>query len=246
MKLSYINQLDNLTLTPSSETPGYPVSNLQHVHLVKVWRGTGSATENIKVDTGGVLPECAYLAGCNFSDSAVVTLQGNDTDVWTSPSVEIIMDHHNDVYYTYSSDFADLRYWRFLIVDSSNPDGYIEIGRAWIGDFISVSWLYTEFSETRNNTSQEITSISGQPYGDVGYIYKSYNMVYPYLSNTEKSDLQDFGDYVHKSRPFFVQFETTDDMQIGNLYCIMTNDLVFGHIYSLTKWNTTIAFMEAK
>ena len=245
MRLSYINKLDDYELVASNAAIGYPIINVQQEHLSLKWRTVGTSG-TILMDSTDLNPNCAFIAGTNLSSSAIVKIQGNNTDIWTSPSVEIVLENNNGVSYTFSDNFSAMRYWRFSIEDGSNIDGYIELGRAWIGEAITVSVPYISFVEKRINTSEATISISGQPYGDVGYVYRSWEMSYPYWDNTEKANIEIFADYVNKSLPFFTQFTDDNNCILGPFYVIMTNNIDMVHLKSLNIWSSKLSFREVK
>ena len=246
MKLAYNNIFDEITINISSENPDFPAVNLQNPHLAKYWRGTGASTETITFITSTLNPTCAFLAGTNLTNSAVVKIQGNNTDSWSTPNVDIVMELNKGVYYSYSNELTAQDYWRFEISDTGNPDGYIQAGRAWIGASIEVLGPYTSFVEKRINTSISEISNSGQVYGNINYKYKTYEMAYPYWDNTEKDNIEDFADTVNKSQPFFTQFVNDANCVLGPLYCIMTNDMEFTHLKTLDIWASKINFREVK
>jgi len=66
----------------------------------------------------------------NLSDQAVITLQGNATDVFTAPSVDQIVTLNNTfkIASHYFATDQNLRFWRIKIVDPSNTNLHIEVG----------------------------------------------------------------------------------------------------------------------
>ena len=236
--------LDDYTLIASSAEADYPINNVKNPHLSLRWRATGDTSETITMDSTDLDPDGAFIAGTNLTASAVVKIQGNATDIWTSPSVNITMEKKDGIYYSYSSLLTTMKYWRFIIADATNPDGYIEVGRAWLGDSIEVEGPHTNFVETRNNTSITTISLSGQSYGDVGYIYRSWNMAFPFWDDIEKGNIEDFSDYVNKAKPFFVQFADRDDIILGPFYCILTNNIDLDHIKTLNVWSGQLNIRE--
>ena len=238
---------DRYILTASSEDADYPIVNVQQPHLSLKWHSTGITDEWIKLETtiAASTNRSVYLAGTNLSNTAIVKIQGNDTDVWTAPTVDITMKKEGDIYYSYDDGVGSiLKYWRFSIVDIANTDGYISIGRAWFGKTIEVRGPYTDFVERRINTSATTISISGQPYTDVGYVYNEYEMTYPYWNNTEKGDIETFADTVNKGQPFFAQFVGENNCQLGPLYLIMTNNMDFNHMKTLDIWSSKMSFVQ--
>ena len=64
----------------------------------------------------------------NLTSEAVILIEGNDEDVWTTPLFqESIRVHPDCLRYIFTSPYQ-YRYWRFKITDANNADGYLELG----------------------------------------------------------------------------------------------------------------------
>jgi len=72
-----------------------------------------------------------------LSSTAVVKLQGNPTDSWTSPTVNITIPYAEYGFIYFLADGITtnpgLRYWRVEITDKDNADTYIEVGVVFLG-----------------------------------------------------------------------------------------------------------------
>lgn len=161
LKILYKNWIDNGTLTFSSAVATLPGANIQDDLRDKVWRTTGCSEEWAKlVLSQPEYIDSLAIAGHNLSSTAVITVQGNVADEWISPAFEEEFDAWEPVigygegwygeggyggyiaadeqprYQTIIRFLASTqyyRYWRIKITDISNPDGYIEIGRGFLG-----------------------------------------------------------------------------------------------------------------
>ncbi|MEM4658700.1 MAG: hypothetical protein QXX77_09810 [Candidatus Methanosuratincola sp.] len=73
------------TATSSSEAIGFPASNIAILSRPKrVWRSTATGDQSIVLDFGiAVSPPAVFIDNANFE---TVVIQGNTTDVWTSPA----------------------------------------------------------------------------------------------------------------------------------------------------------------
>jgi hypothetical protein len=131
---AYSNRVDTATITASSEVASLPASNVAQLWKSKVWRTTGYASEWIKFNFGAAAAVRALaLVGHNFTSGATVKIQANATDVWTSPSIDVTLAYNAaNLVYLWSSD-QSFQYWRITIVDASNPAGYLEVGRVFLG-----------------------------------------------------------------------------------------------------------------
>lgn len=241
MKLTYQNHVDDYELTASESLNGYSVSNLQDPHLSKVWYVLNT-TGWFQLDSiTGLSPKSVFVAGTNLTDTAVVKIQGNDTDVWTSPSVDETLVRVNDIYQLWGT-LESYRYWRVSIEDTANSS--LRVGRWWIGDVVEIYGPSLTFTEKYINNSQTFISRSGQSYGNERYSFYAYEMGYPLLDNTERQAIKDFADYVKKSKQFFTSFADKDDCTLGPFYMIQTKDLEFVHLKTLDLWSTAMSFQQ--
>lgn len=144
----YSNRVDSATITASSEVASLPASNVAQLWRSKPWRSTGCASEWIKFDFGAAAAVRALaLVGHNFTSGATLKIQANATDVWTAPSIDVTLTYHADnVVYLWSSD-QSYRYWRITIVDASNPDGFIEVGRVFLGQTATPERNFTRWAK---------------------------------------------------------------------------------------------------
>lgn len=134
IRLCYTNYADAGVVTASSEVASLPAVNVQSMWKSKPWRSTGCVSEWIKFDLGAAKNILAViLTGHNLTSAATVHVQANATDVWTLPSVDVVIPWSaRDLVYLWAAN-QSYRWWRFTIADAANPDGFISLGRAYIG-----------------------------------------------------------------------------------------------------------------
>jgi hypothetical protein len=73
-----------------------------------------------------------------LSPNAVIKLQGNWTNNWSSPAVDLDLTYQDNVIAAVDPDgLSDIsggyRYWRFLIEDKENSSLYVEFGAVMLG-----------------------------------------------------------------------------------------------------------------
>ena len=75
----------------------------------------------------------------NFIASTIITVEANATDAWGAPtfSTTLTLDTAvNDFVKALAFiDTTTLRYWRIVINDAGNPDGFTEMGVPYVGDY---------------------------------------------------------------------------------------------------------------
>lgn len=93
----------------------------------------------IHVDFGSAQSiTCFALLDHNFTSNAIVTLQANSIDDFTSPPFDetlTITDNYTTLFFT----AAEYRYWKLVISDNGNADGYIEVGEIFLGNYLELA-----------------------------------------------------------------------------------------------------------
>lgn len=126
------------TLTASSEVATLPVENVLYELRTKVWRSTNDTDENIVADLGSAKSvTAAIFVNHNWTSGGTYTLQAHTSDSWGAPAYSQALTHHADVIIFHLSQ--TYRYWRIRIQDGSNPDGYVELGRWFLGTYVEPS-----------------------------------------------------------------------------------------------------------
>ena len=180
------NKWDLATLTPSTANPLFPVSNTQHRWHTFTWRSvddTGTLTESIVADLGASPPaiQAFVLKNHNFSSSAVVKIQGNATDSWGSPSVDVTLTVANLITYFWSTP-QTYRYWKIDIVDSAPVGAYLEIGRVFLGPYYSPSVnLSKNYKRSYEDPSDVMYSDGGQIATNQKTRFRTMSMKFEYM-----------------------------------------------------------------
>jgi hypothetical protein len=171
MNTNYCTE-DATVITASSENTNFPASNLKHPFRSKRWRSTASTSESVVFDlvTTEAVDSVVILwpkeDGIRLSDSAVVKIQANATNVWTSPAVNQTLTI-NDVYMVASHYFStdqSYRYWRVVVQDPGNAYGCVELGVVWIGKSLAID-------NAQNGFKAALTDLSKSSKTDFGHVY---------------------------------------------------------------------------
>jgi hypothetical protein len=179
---------------------------------------TGPTGEEwIKWDLGiSSLPSAFIMIGSRnraikISPSAVIKLQGNETDEWSAPSFEETLTYDDSVIYALSLTTLHteaLRYWRVLIEDQ-NPLGYVEVGSVFLGTYFSPERGRAQFPlESRHIDKTEILiSEGGQEYTDIREKTQEYSVKWSALTDEDKEYFENFFDQVGTGIPFFLAMD---------------------------------------
>lgn len=131
---------DDITLTATSEA--LAIEHLQDTDVRKVWRSTSSAAQTISGDFGEA-KTCngIHLENLNLLSGATIQLELSNDSGFTPNLVDTTFSPWSqDLTFKAATKFfteVSARYMRITITDASgNPDGYVEVGRLKIGDFL--------------------------------------------------------------------------------------------------------------
>ena len=116
------------------------INNVNTDIVEQVYRSTAT-TVTLQCDTQitqGIFNDTLAILGHNFTTSAIVTLQGsNDVTFSSIPFSETLSVETENMYWI--SEYLPLnsyRYWRIVVSDTTNTDGYIQIGTIVFGPSI--------------------------------------------------------------------------------------------------------------
>jgi len=231
MIILYNNYVFDATISALTENPDYTFNTaLNDTRLSRVGRSVDDAAQTFTFDLGSAKAvDYFFILEHNISDSATITIQGNATDVWTSPSVSETVNYNADyLYYAFSSS-ETYRYWRFYVSDD-NSDEYIEFSYAFIGDKLEAPGMSQAkvFNRKTNTSAQKSTS--GQLYADRRLPFKGKQITFPVATESECTAVDNFWDEVEIARPFILLVWENDLDIEPPLYCNLTKELEWGQL----------------
>jgi hypothetical protein len=131
---------NNWVSDPPAAAGDFTPSNLNTDIIEQVYRSTSSALVSLTCDTGlpqGVPIDTIAILGHNLTRSATVQVQGSNDNFATPPAITFNMVTELQNMYWIAPELprsaGQNRYWRFIIQDSTNPAGYVEIGAIIFG-----------------------------------------------------------------------------------------------------------------
>lgn len=128
------------------------------------WWQSNGLTENIVFDLGSAMtPTAFFIHDHNLTSGASVTLEGNTSDSWSAPPFSMTFSSITDPLYYYFLLTGTYQYWRLVISDATNPDGYIKIANAYLGTYTQLLKVNADWtsSATDGHVLQSNTSESG-------------------------------------------------------------------------------------
>ena len=184
------NLFDAATLTKSSENPLFPASNLKNRWPTRTWRSannTGTLTEWVKADLGSPLDVSMFaLKNHNLSSSAVARIQGNASDSWSTPSVDVTLSLQAGLLAYFWSSPQTYQWWRYYIVDSAPVTTYLEGGRLWLGPvLVPAINIINAYTKTYNDPSDILPSDGGQIITNQKTRFKTIDLSFENLGSTD-------------------------------------------------------------
>lgn len=174
----------------------------------------------VKFDFGTVTRNVRALIAFdgNFISTTTITVEANATDVWSSPafSVTLALD-------TAIEDFVKaiafipvetFRFWRFVIDDPGNPDGFTEMGVPYVGEYQEPSnGFAAAFVQDRNELTAVAFAEEGANFQHVRNTAFRYPLNWLGIPDAEKAKFEEMARTVKIGRPFFTALEPLVDIQ---------------------------------
>lgn len=180
--------------------------------------------EWIKYDLQTAMAVLAMIAfDGNFISGTVVTIQANATDVWSAPTFSQVLTADPDLvkHIFFLAAAQSFRYWRVLIDDVQNPDGFTELGVVYIGDYFEPDNGYSAaFTEDRAELTVVERAEQGATFQHVRKTSREYPLQWLGESEADKDIFIEFAELVQVGRPFFMAFEPDVDIQ-NTLYVML-------------------------
>jgi hypothetical protein len=238
------------TITASSENAQYPLSNLKDDRRTKTFRSTSNSTTvtldfGTPVDINTIALVDSTLESFGFS---ALTLELNNVDVWTSPSVSqaVTIDTGNSFAYHYFDTVQTYRYARLVLTGS---EGFVELGKVFLGKSVELGELSFSYPlqvswSTNANVSRNRL---GQKFIDEINTQREISGGINTLTKEEFQPLLDMLKYASYTRPIWIIFPDeapiTEDNDQLNGYYYLKGDAGTSFVAG-NYWNVNLAFEE--
>ena len=247
MRIISDNYLDSLALVPSNVDLNYPIENVQDQRLSTKFHSTTTSVY-ITVTCPSIItePVAVGILGHNISDGATVEFQLSETSNFASTISEILIWDEDIIlkFIDYSS--TSFEYIRFYVSDLSNTDGYISIGRLWVGSYFPIiPSSLLDFSVTLRNSDINIYGKDRQKFALPGVVWRKFDLSFPPTETIMINKILDLFDRVgYHSSFIFCNFDTIRDYQIVEpCYCSIIGDVNFTHEKRM-KFKYSLSFEE--
>lgn len=207
--------LSAAVVTAASEANDLPVANVQHPHRSKVYRtGISAADEWVKFDLGSAMAVQAVilLDHTLTSSDTTIKIQGNATDVWTSPSVDEAITFNAGTMAAFLSSTQTYQWWRIIFTKSAS-DEYRDIGRIFLGPFYECAKgaAFRGVRITPVDLSDTGRSLGGQTFSNQRDIYDEIEIDFPpTIPDSQMDQFIALSADVGKHTPWFVQIDSVN------------------------------------
>jgi hypothetical protein len=202
-------------ISASSQNEDFPLAFLSNQIPTLVHKTTGVASEWWKWDLGAARNVRYFIFwNHNFSPNASIRLQANSIDNWTSPAIDVYINSMPEKIVKIFETVNSYRWWRLIVEDSGNSEGYLQGGYAFLGDFLETGRYFSEIQITDIDPSKLVESDDGQ----ASAILKSKYWIKKYdfqgLSENDINALREAFDYLGKANSFYIHENSNDESSI--------------------------------
>lgn len=188
--------------------------------------------EWIKWDLGMPSNPKAFVAIGNRNSPIQLTpngtyiLEGNETDVWTSPSYQKTLTYYGSVIAEIDDTglhTEELRFWRLTLLDAGNTDHYLELSSIYLGDAETMARGAVNFPFGGNylDRSSEFITDFGNEFVDIKAQTHEYNLQWNGLTKADKEIFDDLMNTVGLFRPFYIQVDADSVLSDTSNYYLL-------------------------
>jgi len=250
MRIAYTNLIDSSTITASTAITNYPFTNVQNQRLASTYRTSTLSAIEIVVALPSYVSEITTFAimGHNLTSAAIISVSLNTLEnitynddmilkffqfeagtIITEAGDSLLIEDGNNII-TEASTLPSYAY--IHISDASNPDGYIEIGRLWLGSYITIDPSSLEDFRVIKKRSDIVTHGKNRnKYGSIGTGWRRFELSFPQTQEATISLINTMYDSVGNHSSFiFCNFDVIRDyVLVEPCYVSIDGEVTFNH-----------------
>jgi hypothetical protein len=224
MRILYQNFLDSdSSWTAYSEDANYPLANLYDTRLSRQYRTNGVAsTEYIQSGESSTVPQYVALINHNVSSSCTITFEGASSSGFSTLTYTKTLAWSSYAIISTITSTVACNYFRFRFVGLSTlTQNYISIGYAYAGTYLELPPMKNDQNIKDETTAKITISDGGQAYGDNGYSYVAPTINFPYITQTERTNIRTMWATVKNYIPvILIVWPNNTDVQ-KPIYCVI-------------------------
>jgi hypothetical protein len=257
VRIGYVNQTDAATITGTTAETGFALTRLQDDRLASKYRTTTVSSVIVTIDLGAYSTHLSMVAivAHNLTTAATVVVDFNHANSWpgatsqtittdvdmlvkffTQPAEEYLTTETPDYLTTEDGDFLTTEYnyrWaQIQITDAANPEGYIEIGKIYLGTYITIDPSSLIDFKVSKRAGDRITRGRGrQKFAIPGSNWRRFELAFPESQYSMVSQIETMYEMVGNYKPvIFCNFDTIRDyVLVEPCYCSIDGDMGFQH-----------------
>jgi hypothetical protein len=238
-------ELSATVISATTQASKFPASNVKTGFRQIRWRSTALNNQYLKFDFGEAMDLGAIiLMNHNLSSTAQVALRGSTDNFVTSDDLLVPINVNGDPVVMYSGSNY-YRYAAIAISDPDNTDGYVSIGKVFLGPYITSKKNYDYgWSTKKVDLSREITSLNGVTHTNIKPKYETIPLPFSYVDNDQKLEIQAMENEVGTSRSFFITLDPDGEPSTSTYYARFADLTTFVNETAFL-WNYTLSFKES-
>lgn len=244
---------DVSTLSEASQKTGLPSENVQDQLIRKVYRTTSKSAQYVVFDAGGATGfNCFFVGNINFTKNAVIKVQANASNSWTTPSVDVTITMETDKLGNpvpklahFWDSVQSYRYARFYFDDGGNATSSLEIGRIMFGRYTEPLYNTRDgFRKRFIDPSRGSKTRGRQSYWNERRKYMELSYSVAYAPTAQQNELQSIYSQVGRHDSFVLFYSPESNPVLDTIYTNFEDDISLYH-ESLSVYNITdVVFSE--
>lgn len=234
MRIAYTNRIAAGSVpTTLTEDLLYPEENLHNQRLAKRWRSTDASAQTVVCNLASAQAvNTIAILGHNISSSATLTIEAHTSDSWGAPSYTTSLTYNAAAILKFLDASQTYQYWRYTIDDSTNSDGYVEVGMLWLGTYLTIDPSSLDaFTVTKRRSDQSIYGRDRQKFATEGVGWRQFDLSFPRTGGTALTDVLTMIDTVGlHSSVIFCNFDSLRTYELVEpVYCSIVGEVPFSH-----------------
>lgn len=204
--------------------------------------------EWVKINRGASAPGVTAIAlrYNNFSTNATIQIQGHSSDSWGSPSYNQVLAVNNALMFHFPASAQSLQWWRIRVRDRVNSNGYIELGRAFVGTYFSPTVnCRTDYSVGWEDPSDIDESDGGQISSNKKTKFEIPVYVFEYATAADLASFRTMWNYCGRTKEFFF-IRDRDDAVASGMYCRFADRIQYEHIQMESLYRVYVMLTELR
>jgi hypothetical protein len=156
------------------------------------WRSTGVASESLSFDLGSAQqPSVLVVLDHNLTSSASIILQCSAVSNFAVITTQWVIPWQTGNLLSFlGAPLQTQQYWRLLVSNAGNPDGYLRMSEVFLGGYTQLSRTF-DLGDFRGKVraGQRDRTDSGRYYGAVNAVVRVFDLSWVRLDQTDRDAL---------------------------------------------------------